>query len=92
MAGPQYDWVYRDTEWRIVHVYAHSGTPVGAALLEEYRQNPSPIDADEFFDMLFAERRDLDGEPDAEMTFEEFVDAYMAEMERKAERRERKAN
>ncbi|MDF1681075.1 hypothetical protein [Ponticaulis sp.] len=89
--GPQYDWVYRDTEWRIVHVYAHSGTPTGAALLEEYRQNPSPIDADEFFDLLAAEQQEPDGEPKPEMTFEEFVDAYMAEMERKAERRERQA-
>ncbi|WP_162141046.1 hypothetical protein [Ponticaulis koreensis] len=91
-AGPQYDWVYRDTEWRIVHVYAHSGTPAGAALLEEYRQNPSPIDADEFFDLLAAEQEEPDGEPKPEMTFEEFVDAYMAEMERKAERRELRAN
>lgn len=89
--GPQYDWVYRDTEWRIVYAPAHSNTPAGAALLEEYRQNPSPITREDFFQILGEEERRI-REERPEMTFEEFVDAYMAEMERKAERRERQAN
>ena len=90
LIGPEYDWVYRDTEWRIVYAPAHPNTPAGAALLEEYRQNPSPITREDFYQILGEEERRIQ-EEQPEMTFDEFVDAYMAEMERKAERRERQA-
>lgn len=91
LASEQYDWVFRDEDWRIIHVPTTFGAPMAANLSQQLRENPSPIDADEFFDLLAAEQEEPDGEPKPKMTFEEFVDAYMAEMERKAERRERQA-
>ncbi|MAK60699.1 MAG: hypothetical protein CMK09_06945 [Ponticaulis sp.] len=83
-----YDWVYRDSENRIIYAPASKSDPAGRALLKEFENNPSPITKDEFFDMLWREEEARtprrSARERANISYDEFMERYMRKMERKA--------
>lgn len=79
-----FDWIDRDEEGRIIDLRVARFNPVGDNLWAEFQSDPSPM-KNEFYRILDDERdaqmQMLLTEP--KMSFDEFIEQYMAEMARK---------